>query len=216
MIRSLDDRFVDCASQQLVPRDRRRSSRKSKPQMQNDGMSTAGEPITKCPVCRYDLTGLPRNHTCPECGFEYDESMRVWFPRGKTPGWYWIIVSFFTSLFTIHLISYVRGGFSLTSKGLFTLTGDVLILFSWAWSIAVWHTPGPFIVIGSRGLAYRGPFGATRNMPWDCVVFPDGAMHPRRRKGDRTKALLLPIGGLLESDRQIIHEEIRRHASIVM
>lgn len=25
-----------------------------------------------CPLCDYDLTGLPAEHTCPECGFKYD------------------------------------------------------------------------------------------------------------------------------------------------
>jgi hypothetical protein len=28
-----------------------------------------------CPRCNYDLTGLPAAHRCPECGFEYDETM---------------------------------------------------------------------------------------------------------------------------------------------
>jgi len=40
------------------------------------------KPLTACPQCRYDLTGLPRTHTCPECGFEYDESMRAWAYKG--------------------------------------------------------------------------------------------------------------------------------------
>lgn len=26
-----------------------------------------------CPRCDYDLTGLPAEHTCPECGCKYDE-----------------------------------------------------------------------------------------------------------------------------------------------
>jgi hypothetical protein len=36
----------------------------------------------KCPVCNYDLRGLPIPHRCPECGSEYDEHTRVWRPRG--------------------------------------------------------------------------------------------------------------------------------------
>ena len=32
-------------------------------------------PLRHCPHCRYDLTGLPRNHRCPECGQPYDETM---------------------------------------------------------------------------------------------------------------------------------------------
>src|SRR5262245_12509714 len=30
------------------------------------------EPLTDCPHCGYSLNGLPREHRCPECGFEYD------------------------------------------------------------------------------------------------------------------------------------------------
>jgi len=31
----------------------------------------------KCPMCSYDLTGLPAEHTCSECGFAYDPHARV-------------------------------------------------------------------------------------------------------------------------------------------
>jgi hypothetical protein len=31
--------------------------------------------LIQCPRCGYDLAALPRRHRCPECGFEYDESM---------------------------------------------------------------------------------------------------------------------------------------------
>lgn len=33
-----------------------------------------------CPRCRYDLTGLPTSHTCPECGLHYDDNTRIWRP----------------------------------------------------------------------------------------------------------------------------------------
>ncbi|HEV2295476.1 MAG TPA: hypothetical protein VGR35_16625 [Tepidisphaeraceae bacterium] len=29
-----------------------------------------------CPVCEYDLQGLPLVHRCPECGFAYDRNAR--------------------------------------------------------------------------------------------------------------------------------------------
>lgn len=34
--------------------------------------------LSRCPDCRYYLTGLPTRHRCPECGFEYDEFTIVW------------------------------------------------------------------------------------------------------------------------------------------
>ena len=33
--------------------------------------------LQECPQCAYDLTGLPREHVCPECGLVYDTSMFV-------------------------------------------------------------------------------------------------------------------------------------------
>ena len=55
-------------------------------------MSGSGEPITRCPVCLYDLTGLPSNHRCPECGFEYDETTRVWWMRVVPPRLFWCVI----------------------------------------------------------------------------------------------------------------------------
>ena len=34
--------------------------------------------LDRCPVSNYDLTGLPLEHRCPECGFAYDEHTQVW------------------------------------------------------------------------------------------------------------------------------------------
>lgn len=34
--------------------------------------------LHRCPMCDYDLTGLPAAHQCPECGFQYDDATRVW------------------------------------------------------------------------------------------------------------------------------------------
>jgi len=30
--------------------------------------------LTHCPICKYDLTGLPDQHHCPECSFEFDRN----------------------------------------------------------------------------------------------------------------------------------------------
>lgn len=32
----------------------------------------------RCPRCSYSLVGLPSEHSCPECGLQYDEKTLVW------------------------------------------------------------------------------------------------------------------------------------------
>jgi hypothetical protein len=46
--------------------------------MSDSDQQVGGQPLTQCPMCAYSLTGLPENHVCPECGFAYDETMRIW------------------------------------------------------------------------------------------------------------------------------------------
>ena len=41
-------------------------------------MDESSKPLKRCPVCRYDLRGLPTEHRCPECGMAYDSTMRIW------------------------------------------------------------------------------------------------------------------------------------------
>ena len=60
----------------------------------------AGLRLQVCPRCEYSLIGLPLNHRCPECGFEYDERTFVLagISRGTTSirlgrRWLWILVA---------------------------------------------------------------------------------------------------------------------------
>jgi hypothetical protein len=43
----------------------------------------------RCPVCDYDLRGLPVPHRCPECGAQYDICRTRWHPTLSSvdPGW---------------------------------------------------------------------------------------------------------------------------------
>ncbi len=42
------------------------------------------KPLTRCPQCKYSLKGLPADHRCPECGFEYDAETAMW--KGRLDG----------------------------------------------------------------------------------------------------------------------------------
>ncbi len=53
--------------------------------------------LPECPACLYDLSGLPDEHECPECGLQYDRSMallRVQSGRGSRWRQYQTIVGY--------------------------------------------------------------------------------------------------------------------------
>lgn len=53
--------------------------------------------LKHCPQCGYDLATLPRKHRCPECAFEYDESMfalAVWRHGDRPNPWMVLIMAF--------------------------------------------------------------------------------------------------------------------------
>ncbi len=54
-----------------------------------------------CHRCNYDLTGLPQEHRCPECGLAYGESVRVWKPVDN-----WIFMASPALLMLMHIASF--------------------------------------------------------------------------------------------------------------
>ncbi len=144
-------------------------------------MNLSGEPITKCPVCRYDLTGLPNNHACPECGFEYDESMRIWYIRGPSRG-FWIIITILLPLgfFLVCLILF--GTISLAKKGTFWISANALgAAISRTLLVALAGIGGtlgtqfffrrrrPFLVVGKNTLHIQYFFW-NKKLDWDDIV----------------------------------------------
>lgn len=72
----------------------------------SDQRSSSGS-LQCCPVCDYDLTGLPEAYACPECAFEYEPSIRVINERRINP---WLRGIF--AIITLALgVGAVRGGF---------------------------------------------------------------------------------------------------------
>jgi hypothetical protein len=164
-------------------------------------MSPGGEPITKCPVCRYDLTGLPKNHRCPECGFEYDETMVVWNTRAS--GWTRWYVPCFVIVVWSHgmwrqLEHYLsgRGNPDWLNIGMgFILPGAVVF-----WVLTALR--GGIVVFGKNGFSYRFPFGRLRSFRWDEVTISRAGRLPRRRARRWLTLVSLPTGVMSEPDLQ--------------
>lgn len=54
--------------------------------------------LTHCPICKYDLTGLPDRHKCPECAFEFDRNCDL-LQLEPVPRWLrWFLILFMLML----------------------------------------------------------------------------------------------------------------------
>jgi len=153
----------------------------------------AGQPLTHCPVCKYDLTGLPKNHRCPECGFEYDETMLVWYAR--RPSWWGAIVW----LFVLGLMGFIPLGivFVLSARTLGSpilpaplISGAIqrLLVLTLAWSPIILATvvgrrKPAFVVVADDALYTRSVFGARRKFSWEHLAVP-----PCAEDADETNA----------------------------
>jgi hypothetical protein len=137
-------------------------------------MSQTTQPgrLTHCPVCGYDLTGLPAAYRCPECDYAYDERTRVWYPC-RRPG-------------IVELGPHVIG-ILLTSLGLTTLVAFVLL------NLPAVRSPGRILSIAAAVFLVMVAIGimvAVRRNPMRlrCVVIDDeGVILSRHAAGEHER-----------------------------
>ena len=126
----------------------------------NHGAADATKMTTRCPVCRYDLRGLPAEHRCPECGLGIDDSMNTWRMR-KPSRFIWAVTVGNNLLFLFALISYLRGD---GARYLFAVTPTVLCVGALLIG-AFWIRKRPRIVLSQTSVATKGRFS------WRFEVF---------------------------------------------
>lgn len=154
-------------------------------------MSETGQPITECPVCRYNLTGLPKNHRCPECGLEYDESMRIWRPpRASMRARVSRILNSALAWSIVILAAIGWKSRDFPSTGVILLFGAVSLLV-----VAGFHAERTrcFVVVGRGGLIYKRPFRRTASTLWSHVEFDPKTQVLWRRRGRSRTVLRLPV-----------------------
>lgn len=137
-------------------------------------MSASGEPITICPVCRYDFTGLPKNHTCPECGFEYEESMRIWYAR-LPPKTFLLFLFFLLAITPFGMLSVISfqktGSFVPPRNVLFRMTPMVLLAslplqLCFAVPLMIMHRRRPFVLVGENAIYIRYMLARIHKFSW--------------------------------------------------
>ncbi len=126
-------------------------------------MATHFDPLRRCPVCRYDLQGLPANHNCPECGFTYDDTMQIWWVP-VIPGWMFLVAGI-----TVFVVLELRfSGFFQNRLGLSkTEAAAAMTVLSGVVLFAGMSFPRGFVAAGNEGLTYRFPWRSVRFIPWD-------------------------------------------------
>ena len=134
-------------------------------------MNTSGQPITRCPVCRYDLTGLPKHHRCPECGFEYDETMR-WWPGRKPSLWPAAIILFINSWFFLLPLIYGAALQIFTPRYVLSLllVPALLLIIT----IVGYRNPS-FLVIANKGVFLKLALRRLQFFPWPELWVPNPA-----------------------------------------
>jgi len=174
-------------------------------------MSTGGKPITKCPVCRYDLAGLPKNHRCPECGFENDETMQVWQPGASrivylrvVAAVVWLYQGFHLAieLFIVHILFWkpTMFGQELVER---------LVWFSFASYFLMFPRRPRFLIVWKAGLVYQFKFASLCRRPWNDVAIVDDPSAPFRVRSGRRMKQLPGIESLNPSEKNDLHNYIR-------
>jgi len=139
--------------------------------------ANAGQ-LVRCPVCRYDLSGLPAEHRCPECGFEYDKTMRAWDP----PPIRWRLHAVLILLVLFLGLPVLDRLFLGLGRPLFAGKFGSLLLFIWtapllSGAVFVFRRlrGQRSVVLTDRGLLLVGPSRCLTTLAWHHVWVPKPA-----------------------------------------
>ncbi len=133
----------------------------SEPAHRGDPPTTDAVDVRKCPACLYSLCGLPTRHTCPECGFEYDEHVRLWEapPQSRARE-----ILRFCSGFVVLAISCIFFAPISLAGWMLTVFCFVLVAHGWA---ASRHRD--YTAVTSAGIFHRVQSLRTSKIPWSKV-----------------------------------------------
>ena len=186
--------------------------------------------VAICPLCDYDLKGLPTEHKCPECGYEYDNAAIVlpcWTSKGKRTSWaqrLFLLAVVGSGILALLLLS---GLPTLPRLALFLglpiyLAFLILIAYYAAKTlIRRKGRPDAVVAVSSAGLGIRTKL----DEPGSIASWNEYESVKIRRAGREIYALMLyrrrgtgrgpvPLYLLFESqkvDRQVLRREIERH-----
>ncbi len=131
--------------------------------------------LTWCPQCKYSLKGLPANHNCPECGFEYDAETAAWHHQ---PSRIWTSFEILATLFFGG--SFVNGAIDKTQSAgglrlfdLLFILGFVFMLWllirGFSASLTIATTPGGLYIKKGRRHGTLVPWAQVQRVFWSVA-----------------------------------------------
>ena len=186
--------------------------------------------IANCPLCDYDLKGLPTEHKCPECGYEYDNATIVlpcWTSKGKRISWRQRLFVVVVVVCGISALLLVGGLLTLPPLviflGLATYLALLILIANYLAKTLIRRKgkSDAVVAISAIGLGIR----AKLDEPGSIASWNEYESAKSRRAGRELHALMLyrrrgigrgpvPLYLLFESqrvDRQILRREIDSH-----
>ena len=147
----------------------------------DNNTADATEPTLRCPYCRYDLTGLPGPHRCPECGFEYGEGARSWespyFGNQRITKFVFRPIGLFVGIWCmVNLLGWLRNK---PAGGGLVLELDILVIWATVAAIgALYHARTfPIVYLDHRRIIFGERRSRLRTMPLADIWIP----HPDER-----------------------------------
>lgn len=129
-------------------------------------------PQTECLNCGYNLTGLPPEHRCPECGQAYDASARVWRPRHPRMRYLGLLgvapVIFLALDRAAAILRSLQRGLPFHPADPFILAAAAMITVYFGWLVRSAVRGRMFAAITREALHVRMR-GMTRAVPWTQV-----------------------------------------------
>jgi len=148
--------------------------------------------LRRCPACDYDLVGLPANHRCPECGFEYNDRMMLipaWLRHGgdwpeQTISWL-IVPAAAIVLFGVFNVLGVMPRFSLL-YAMIVLAGFGIAIPAIVRARRMARGVGDIdLFLDESGVSEHPRRGKKKHHPWQR--FRSASIHARRRRSARAR-----------------------------
>lgn len=170
--------------------------------------TVTAQPLTHCPVCNYDLTGLPKNHRCPECGFEYDETTVTW--NVPLQAWWTDLAYGFALLVwtAVMVINLSRAGTGRGGPSWFTVAIGIFIPPSVIISVIA-RRRGAGIILTQHRIVVLVPLRRPRSIGWGDLNFTVPGRMPQWRVPRRwPRPFGLPTYAIPECQRYDLLVEI--------